>query len=80
MFGDHRPAVEAKIANATEMTIKADDLWLDLGHLRALVAAAKDLPNDATVRFIGISESHVRRDEHTATAAVVRHEPWERRR
>lgn len=46
--------------------------YLDLGHLRALVAASADIPDTARVTFGGVRADHEYVDERTAREVHVR--------
>lgn len=55
-----------------EAHIKASTFWLELGHLRRLLAQVEGLPDDAEVTFGGFSKS-LRESEYHAKEAQVRH-------
>lgn len=63
-------------AESQAVWVKADTWHLELGHLRALVAASEGMPDKASVTFGKVAKSYSRVDEYYATEAHVRHEPW----
>lgn len=61
-------------SDARHAFVRAETFSLELGHLRALVAACEGMPDKASVTFEGASKDYTRVDEWTAKVANVRHQ------
>lgn len=70
------PKVIAHRTHGAQASIEAPSFWLELGHLRALVAEADRLgmADDSSVTFQGVAKSYSRADELTAKKAILRDE------
>lgn len=53
--------------------VEAKAFWLELGHLRALVAAAEGMPDEANVSLEGLTKSYTQVDRWHAKRAHVEH-------
>lgn len=64
--------VHAHRAEAFHAQVSAKTFWLELGDIRRLVEAAEGLPDNASFRIFGTSESHLR-EEFYVKHAHIRH-------
>lgn len=72
------PKVLAHKTHGSEASIEASTFWLELRHLRALVAEADRLSmgDDSFLTFQGVAKSYSRVDELTAKKAILRDENY----
>ncbi len=73
MSDEKKYKARSGVSHVGEVSVKADVFWLELGHLRALIAAADDLglSDGSGVRLAGIQKHHTYVGEYTATTAHV---------
>jgi hypothetical protein len=72
------PKVIAHRTQGAQVSIEAPTFWIELGHLRALVAEADRLSmgDDSTLTLQGVAKSYGRVDELTAKKAILRDETF----
>lgn len=72
------PKVIAHRTHGAQASVESPTFWLELRHLRALVAEADRLSmgDDSTVTFQGVAKSYGRVDEMTAKKAILRDETF----